>query len=529
MEAIVLCMGTGNWTGAEDRYRITDDFPLTCGDAKYFGPHEYSWPTLQAGAGWYALRFRAWIEDLKAAGRDDFHFIISEAGITQAIIPDRDDVGWRSGGPEGVTEDSYISTIAWYNARLCEDWRVLGCCLYDWAGSHYGWPTFEQLGLENRIFQIQAPEAPEPPAPPEPPEPPQEDPMDIAIYDFDNDPFDPNATIRDWPWLRSIFGPDLRVHPIEEKADVDLQPGDIIYKVQWLDCKVGVAGIGIHVEGIDGNPEEGKLPVFGWPSAEPHGLPQTWALWTEDGVHGPTNDNGDVGPGMGTGAYYDWSKIDPETGKLECGPHFVWVWDLPSDQVTGIGMLTWHPDVQGNHLHVNVGYRAEVYQEEPPVDGELLVVANKIYGEAKETRLLVAEIRNWLRGQEPPGPPEPEVFHAEYFPNMELEGEPALTRDEEKIDHFWGEGSPGPPIPADYFSARWKGQVTFKAGEHNFHALVDDGFRLWVGGALIIEAWKPQSPTRYNATVTLPAGEHEIVAEFYEAAGGATCKVWWES
>lgn len=143
MEAVVLCMATGNWTAADDRYKITDDFPLTCSSARYFGTHEYSWPTLQAGAGWYALRFKAWIEDLKSIGRDDFYFILSEAGLTQAIIAGRDDVGWRSGGPEGVTEDSYISTLDWYNAELCKVWECLGCCLYDYAGSHYGWSTFE--------------------------------------------------------------------------------------------------------------------------------------------------------------------------------------------------------------------------------------------------------------------------------------------------------------------------------------------------------------------------------------------------
>lgn len=339
----------------------------------------------------------------------------------------------------------------------------------------------------------------------------------VKIYDFNNNPFDPNATTRDWAWLRSIFGPDLVIDEIETKVDVDLQPGDVIYKVEWLDCKVGETSVVIHVEDMDGNPEEGKSPVFGWSSAEEHGLPETWALWTKNGVFGPTNANGDVGPSMGTGAYYDWSKG-------EKGPHFVWVWDAPSDQVRGIGMLTWHPDVEGNHLHVNVGYRAEIYQgeepPEPPTDGELLE-------EVRRIRVATEAILEHLTGQ-PPAPPTDEPFRGEYFNNVDLSGEPVLVRDDPEISFSWGEGQPAPEVTANYFSVRWTGKRTFEGRTYVFKALVDDGFRLWLDDNLLIESWKDQPPTPYQASVALAAGQHDIKVEYYERAGGATCIVWWE-
>ena len=356
----------------------------------------------------------------------------------------------------------------------------------------------------------------------------------VEIYDFNNNPFDPNATTRDWPWLATIFGPDLGIDEIEGKEDVDLQPGDLIYKVAWLDCKVGTTGLGIHVEDADGNLEQGKLPVFGWPGAEAHGLPATWKLWTDNGVYGPTNENGDVDPGMGTGAYYDWTEIDPDTGELGKGPHFVWVWDLPSDQVRGLGMLTWHPDVEGNHLHVNIGYRAEIYQgEEPPTpptpptppDGDLLAAVVRIGDE-------LAGIRQILGGEpvppEPPPPPEPAVFHGQYFNNVTLSGAPALVREDSEINFNWGSGSPAPGINADNFSVRWTGQFTFEAGAYRFKATADDGVRLWVDGALIVDAWREQPPTTYEAMVTLAAGQHDIRMEYYERGGGSVAQLSWE-
>lgn len=524
MDGGALAMATGNWTGAANRYRITDDFPGTCDIAKWFLLHEYCWPTLQVGVPWYTLRYRAWTEDLEATGKEDFFFIVSEAGLTQAVIPGRDDVGWRSGGPEGVTEDSYISTIDWYNARLCEDWRVLGCCLYDWAGKWYNWGTFEQLGLEDRIFQIQAPEMPEPPEPPNG----GNDvriPDSVKIYDFEHGPHADDPTVSR-EWLRSIFGDCIDVHPVDEIHT--LQPGDSYYQLQWINCKAGSTSVIIEVKDVNGDPVIGETVIFGWPNADPHGYADKGWNWTANGAAGDTEPpDGHVGPSMSKDSYYS-----PDQG--ECGAHFIWVWDLPSQMVDGVGMLPFHDLVPGaNHLHTEYGFRAAVYGEEeppePPVNGELLGVVKEIHGEVKGTRLLVAEIRDFLTGREPPEPPEPEeVFHAEYFDNPNLEGEPVLTRDERVIDHFWGEGSPGPPVPVDYFSARWRGGFTFGAGDYMFHALVDDGFRLWLDGVLVMDAWKPQAPTRYDATATLSAGGHTVRAEYYEAAGGATCKVWWE-
>lgn len=338
MDGGALAMATGNWTAGNDRYKITQDFPQTCKVARFFLPHEYSWPTLQAGAGWYALRYRAWIQDLLAAGRDDFYFIISECGLTQAIIPGRRDIGWRSGGPEGVTEDSYIATLYWYNQQLCEDSRVLGCCTYDWAGQWYGWSTFEHLGIERRIAAAQAPGE-------EPPN--KEDKVSDEL-----------EKVRVWRWddptnkhveLTSLADKKALVYDKYAATfrRASVAEGEKTYRLVELWEKRGPATLIVKVLDGSNDPLNEKPVAFHWPEAPVGGDPPTTPHandWYERFVWGKTNANGDVGFGLGTGAY-----IKFQNGKPLGGPHAVWVRDpdVKSDIVEKLGML---PMTNHDHL-----------------------------------------------------------------------------------------------------------------------------------------------------------------------------------
>jgi chitodextrinase len=119
------------------------------------------------------------------------------------------------------------------------------------------------------------------------------------------------------------------------------------------------------------------------------------------------------------------------------------------------------------------------------------------------------------------------AYSAHYYGNMTLSGTPLLQRCESALDHGWGSGSPA-GVPADRFSARWTGTHSFAAGTYQFTATADDGLRLWVDGALVIDAWKEQAPTTYQATRTLTAGEHALKVEYYENGGGAVARVGWQ-
>jgi hypothetical protein len=115
-----------------------------------------------------------------------------------------------------------------------------------------------------------------------------------------------------------------------------------------------------------------------------------------------------------------------------------------------------------------------------------------------------------------------------YFDHSDFTGT-SMTRTDATVDFDWGGGSPALSIPADYFSARWQGQVsTGPAGTHTFYTVSDDGVRLWVNDQLIIDNWTDHGPTENSGSITLAGGtRYNIKAAFYEHGGGAVMKLLW--
>jgi PA14 domain len=113
-------------------------------------------------------------------------------------------------------------------------------------------------------------------------------------------------------------------------------------------------------------------------------------------------------------------------------------------------------------------------------------------------------------------------FTGQYFNNATLSGAPVLVRDDPSIDFYWGTGSPYPSIPTDDFSVRWTRWYNFDpAGSYTFTVASDDGSRLWVDGAVVIDMWWDHAPLARTTTLALSAGYHLIRMEYYEHTGEA--------
>ena len=119
-------------------------------------------------------------------------------------------------------------------------------------------------------------------------------------------------------------------------------------------------------------------------------------------------------------------------------------------------------------------------------------------------------------------------YLANYYNNTTLSGSAVLTRCEASINNSWGTGGPGSGVSTDNFSVRWEGTHSFEAGDYTFTATSDDGIRVWVDNELLIDQWKDQPPTTYNATRTLAAGDHQVKVEYYEKSEGATAQLSWQ-
>ena len=97
------------------------------------------------------------------------------------------------------------------------------------------------------------------------------------------------------------------------------------------------------------------------------------------------------------------------------------------------------------------------------------------------------------------------------------------------VVHFdWGLGSPAPAVPAGSFSARWQGQLTAPLdGSYTFGAHVDDGVRLYVDGARILDEWPAGGTGPYTVSHFLGRGAHTVVVEYVHAAGVASVRIDW--
>lgn len=116
---------------------------------------------------------------------------------------------------------------------------------------------------------------------------------------------------------------------------------------------------------------------------------------------------------------------------------------------------------------------------------------------------------------------------AQYFANRTLSG-PAVTRLDPTVNFSWGTGAPVAGIPADGFSARWTGTITPRvSGTYTLYTQTDDGTRLWIDDALVIDQWSGPSSTR-SATFRFTAGRsYGIRLEYFEATAGASARLLW--
>lgn len=117
---------------------------------------------------------------------------------------------------------------------------------------------------------------------------------------------------------------------------------------------------------------------------------------------------------------------------------------------------------------------------------------------------------------------------ADYYTGKNFE-QHILNRVDPNIDFTWA-ASPGAGVPADGFSVRWQGTIVPTAsGYFDFVTRTDDGVRLWLNGALVIDNWTDHGETWDSATIVLQAGVPVTVKmEYYENTGGAVARLFWD-
>jgi hypothetical protein len=119
-------------------------------------------------------------------------------------------------------------------------------------------------------------------------------------------------------------------------------------------------------------------------------------------------------------------------------------------------------------------------------------------------------------------------WHGRYYDNSQMRGGPALIRDDALISFDWGEGAPAEWMPADSFSVVWMRQVTFAPAYYRLNVRADDGVRVWIDDAIVMNYWQPQDYDWHYLEGLYLEGLHTVKVEYFEQAGLARVRFWWE-
>jgi chitodextrinase len=126
-----------------------------------------------------------------------------------------------------------------------------------------------------------------------------------------------------------------------------------------------------------------------------------------------------------------------------------------------------------------------------------------------------------------PGPAA-NAFTGCYYNNIDLSGNPVLSRTDSQINFDWASGPPDPSVAPVDFSVRWQGNFSFGQGTYTFNVVTSDGMRLYIDGNPVLDRWRDQSPYMYQIQLTLSAGTHLITVEYYDHTRSSTAHLSWQ-
>lgn len=113
-------------------------------------------------------------------------------------------------------------------------------------------------------------------------------------------------------------------------------------------------------------------------------------------------------------------------------------------------------------------------------------------------------------------------WRATYYNRVDFTGQTEQRRDLD-VRFDWGVDSPMDSIPKDRFSVRWDTCLTVPSARSvAFQLVSDEGSRLFIDGALVVDNWGRHVVQAHGETLELTAGEHHLRVEYFEEKGQAS-------
>ncbi|HEY4354214.1 MAG TPA: glycoside hydrolase family 3 C-terminal domain-containing protein [Acidobacteriaceae bacterium] len=118
---------------------------------------------------------------------------------------------------------------------------------------------------------------------------------------------------------------------------------------------------------------------------------------------------------------------------------------------------------------------------------------------------------------------------AEYFDNIDLHGEPVVRRTDASVNFVWGFNGVSPRLKQNY-SVRWTGTlVPTASADYLLGFTGQDGYRVWVDDALLVEDWTPHRPsTTLTKPIHLERGHaYKLRMEYFQTVRAAEARLVW--
>lgn len=120
---------------------------------------------------------------------------------------------------------------------------------------------------------------------------------------------------------------------------------------------------------------------------------------------------------------------------------------------------------------------------------------------------------------------------AEFFDNLNWEGEPKYTRIDEEVDYYWWDNAPYDDMDGDNFSVRWTGYLVVP--EDGEYAIGGDGFfhyELFLDGESIAKNSNIHHANKRFTYLPLKAGEkYKLELQYYDSHGDANVSLLWST